>query len=94
MVSLTSSFLFTCLFILISWGWSIKNYDVESFELFFPVAFLVGFFKLLIYLIGKLDNDDENKFHDFHGLTGVFICLIRFGLYIYFLFGINDLSTK
>ena len=62
--------------------------------MFLPVAALVGFFKVFIFLIGLLDDDDQMKFHHYHGFVGFFIILSRIGLFIYFLFGCINLQSK
>ena len=84
--------MFTCILTLISWGWTITFYNIESFDIFIPVAVLVGIFKILIVTLGKVLDEEEFKMHHYHGFIGIIIFTLRVGFYIYFLFGLNEIS--
>ena len=77
--------------ILISWGWTITFYNVESFDIFIPIAFMVGTFKIMILIIGKALDEDEFKMHEYHGYIGIILMILRVLFYVYFLFGLRNL---
>lgn len=41
--SVVGNYVIVLLFILISWGWTVEFIDIEDYDLYIPLAFLIGF---------------------------------------------------
>jgi hypothetical protein len=79
------------LFILISWGYTITYDDFgEDIDIYIPVGVMITVVHAMIAGLTYINNDAEDKFHDYQGIQGLIIILLRIGLFIYFLFGIRS----
>lgn len=52
-----------CIFILISWGWTINYTDLENYDIYIPLGVLLGIVHMMIMGLSKLTDDESNKFH-------------------------------
>ncbi|EGR27093.1 hypothetical protein IMG5_202100 [Ichthyophthirius multifiliis] len=69
------------IFILISWGWTINYMELESLDIYVPLAFLIGIIHMIIVGLSRINDDSSHKFHHFDGWVGWVIVLLRFGLF-------------
>lgn len=60
---ITSQFSMACIFILISWGWTINYTELDNIDLYIPLAVMMGIVHLLIMGLSKLTDDESHKFH-------------------------------
>lgn len=74
--------------ILVSWGWCINYMQLESFDLYIPLAVLIGIFHVLLMGLNKINDEDHDKFHMYQGWGGFILMLFRLGLFFYFMLGI------
>ncbi|KAL4465025.1 hypothetical protein ABPG72_010469 [Tetrahymena utriculariae] len=87
---IAAQFTMAILFILISWGWTINYSELENFDIYIPLAVLLGIVHMMIVGLSKLTDDESHKFHQYGGFVGWIIVFLRLGMFIYFLFGIKD----
>ncbi|KAM3135045.1 hypothetical protein pb186bvf_012869 [Paramecium bursaria] len=87
LLQVCSQFMLTMLFVLMSWGWSIKFIKFDKVEAFLATSFLVGFFQLTIVGIGFIDNDAMHKYHNYEGWVGWLASVIFLAELLYFLAG-------
>jgi len=79
---------------MISWGWTINYLELDDFDIYIPLAVMLGVIHMMIMGLSKLTDDSHYKHHIYDGITGILIILIRIGLFIYFLFGIKNTYVK
>lgn len=84
----------TIFLLLISWGWTINYTELEDLEIYIPISFFVTIIHIIIIGLGKLTDDNIDKFHTYDGWVGLVIVLIRLGLYAYFFFGIKETFNR
>ena len=87
MCGIGSQFFVVLLFVLISWGWTITYLQFGDIDLYIP---LVGMLLMLHLIIGGLTyitNDAYYKYHDFEGIQGIFLIILRVSIYAYFVLG-------
>lgn len=87
---IAAQFTMAIIFILISWGWTINYTELENFDIYIPLAVLIGIIHMMIIGLSKLTDDESHKFHQYGGFVGWIIVVLRLGMFIYFLFGIRD----
>lgn len=78
------------IFILISWGWTINYTELENFDIYIPLAVLLGIVHMMIVGLSKLTDDESHKYHQYGGIVGWIIVVLRLGMFVYFCFGIRD----
>ncbi len=44
--------------------------------------------------VSKITDDDFNKFHNYEGMFGYFLIIIRIGMMIYYKYGILETKKK
>ena len=54
-----------------------------------PLALMLGLIHVVIMVLGKLTDNDSEKYHAYDGFVGYAIIILRMGMYIYFLFGLK-----
>jgi hypothetical protein len=84
----------TLIFILMSSGWTLKYRDFPESDIYFPIGLLVVMAHVLVVGIGRLTDDSYYKFSDYEGIAGVLLVVIRIGMWLWFLFFINDLLSS
>lgn len=87
---IASQFTMAIIFILVSWGWTINYTELENFDIYIPLAVLLGIVHMMIMGLSKITDDESSKFHSYGGFAGWVIVVLRLGMYVYFMFGIRD----
>ena len=81
----------TILLLLFSWGWCIDWKDLgEDIDLYIPMAILVFTIHIMVVALSRITTDDHNNHHDYDGITGIILIIIRFGFFIYFAYGVFE----
>ncbi len=76
------------LLILIAWGWSIEFMNIEDWDIYGPLAFLLAFAQALIVGLGKLVSN-QSEYHVYEGWVGYSISSIYLLLCFYFYYSVN-----
>lgn len=71
-------------------GWTINVDSIEDFDLFLPVAIMLGIFQIVIIGLGRQADNEENFLHRYDNFVGWILVVFNIGLYIYFVVGIVD----
>lgn len=77
------------LLLLISFGWTITYNNLpekETIIMFTGMSFIIH---AIIAGLTALDKDQYHKYHDFSGIQGLILVILRICLFIVFCFGIN-----
>ncbi|CAD8138104.1 unnamed protein product [Paramecium pentaurelia] len=92
-IQVVDNFLLMILLILLAWGWSIEFMDMEDWDIYVPVAFLIAFAQALIVGLGRLVSNQTDN-HLYEGWVGYTISLIYISLAIYFYYSTNQRKKK
>ena len=82
----TSQFLMVTLLLLISSGWTINFDTLPDKDLYIPIGGLVLVIHLMIGGLTFVDNDDIDKYHNFAGVQGLILVMLRIGMFGLFQF--------
>jgi len=91
---LLSQLTISCIFILISEGWTIDYSDFPNPDLYVPIMVIVGFLHIVISGFGKATDDAYYKFSLYEGLPGWGLVLLRLSLLGYFVYNMINLSKS
>ena len=78
---------------LMAFGWKINYYYLPEKDSILTFAILSFIMHALVAGLTALDKNQYHKYHDFSGVQGLILVIIRLILYGIFIFGIN-LSWK
>jgi len=84
-----SQFTMTLLLILIASGWSIDFHRFDELDLYLPLTIMVGIFHIVIVGVGRINDEDPTKFHDYENIPGYIIMsfiMIFYALFAYFVY--------
>lgn len=81
------------LLITIAYGWSVTYRNMVETDVYILSAIFIGMIHLLIAALTYVDDAEHHKFHDFGGLQGIVLIVIRLVIYGVFLYGIQDTKT-
>jgi len=81
-----AQFVMTLLIIMIASGWSIDYYKIEELDLYIPLALMIGVFHVIIVGIGRINDDDPTKFHDYESIPGWIIMAFKLIFFFVFIF--------
>lgn len=84
-LEVASQFFLSLLLIMLSQGWTITNTDVVDVRYYAPLAGTLFVAHLIIAGLTQLSNDAYHKYHDFEGVQGNLLIILRIGMYSYFL---------
>eukprot|EP00743_Colponemidia_sp_Colp-15_P004031 GILK01004346.1.p1 GENE.GILK01004346.1~~GILK01004346.1.p1 ORF type:complete len:426 (+),score=63.19 GILK01004346.1:147-1424(+) len=82
--------LLCALFILIAWGWTITHNEIQQKEIFIPVLAGISVIHVVLLFLGRVLDDDHNKFHENEGLPGILTLMLRLGLFGWFFIGARE----
>ena len=94
MLEVASQFALTLLFILIARGWTITYTNFGNIDVYVPLVILLFLVHLIIAGLTYITNDANYKYHDFEGVQGLLLVLIRIAMYVYFLISFKETLTK
>lgn len=85
-----SQFLLISLVLLIASGWTLTYKDLFERDHYLLIGIVVLVANGGVAFLGYLDHGEHHKFHDYSGWPGIFLILIRFGIYTLFILRAND----
>lgn len=80
-----SQYLFGCLLVFLAGGWTMNNTDIDDFEFFAPIAFIIGFVKFVIIGLSRTTSGDHDIFHRYDGWVGFLLCIFQIVMFGYFI---------
>jgi len=89
-----AQFIITVLLILIASGWSIDFFKIEELDLYLPMVIMVGIFHVVIVGVGRVNDEDPMKFHDYESIPGWIIMFFRVIFFAVFAYFINKTNSK
>ncbi|CAD8127044.1 unnamed protein product [Paramecium sonneborni] len=92
-IQVVDNYLLMVLLILFAWGWSIEFFDMEDWDIYIPLAFLIAFAQALIVGLGRLVSK-QTDYHIYESWVGYIISLIYISLAIYFYYYTNQRKKK
>mmetsp|Transcript_10908 Transcript_10908/g.12366 ORF Transcript_10908/g.12366 Transcript_10908/m.12366 type:complete len:415 (+) Transcript_10908:101-1345(+) len=78
------------LLITISFGWTVTYKNMQETDIYILSAIFVIMIHLLIAALTYVDDDEHHKFHDFGGVQGAILMLIRLIIFGVFIYGVRD----
>eukprot|EP00826_Nyctotherus_ovalis_P015709 TRINITY_DN14490_c0_g1_i1.p1 TRINITY_DN14490_c0_g1~~TRINITY_DN14490_c0_g1_i1.p1 ORF type:complete len:202 (-),score=4.90 TRINITY_DN14490_c0_g1_i1:27-632(-) len=84
---IASQFFLSVLLVLISWGWTISYLKFHRPLLLIEMLFTLLVLHLLLGGLTELGNDEYDKYHNYDGIQGVLLTVLRLGMFGYFLYG-------
>src|SRR3990167_3853172 len=91
---LISGYILACLILFLANGWTIFFSRLDDMELFLPIAIALGIMKVLVLGLMSLVRTDQNHFHSYTGVLGIFVTILHIGLFIYYWFLIDQNHAK
>lgn len=83
------------LLILLARGWKVRFHDIDSddgLDIYIPLAAMIVLIEVMIAALTFVDVDASHKYHDFGGMQGIILVIMRMLIYTGFL--ICLLNTK
>lgn len=88
-----SEITFSSLLMMIAYGWTInfQNLDIDNnLDIYLPVGSVVIIVHLTLAAMTYIDIDAHHKYHDYSGVQGWVLILLKMGLFLYYLYLIRD----
>lgn len=85
--SISSQVIISSLIIFISFGWSISFTHVHDKDAYIVIFIVILLLNMIIMGLTVIDYGAETKYHDFSGVQGVLLVLLRLGMYFTFVIG-------
>uniref|UniRef100_A0A7S3NVD6 GPR180/TMEM145 transmembrane domain-containing protein n=1 Tax=Euplotes crassus TaxID=5936 RepID=A0A7S3NVD6_EUPCR len=82
------------LMITIAFGWTITYKNMGEKDIYILSAIFIVMIHLLIGALTYIDDESHHKYHDFGGVQGVILVLLRVVIYGVFLYGIKETSNS
>lgn len=82
------------LLITISFGWTVTYKNMQETDIYILSAIFVVMIHLLIGALTYIDDDEHHKYHDFGGVQGVILMVLRLIIFGVFIYGIKDTGAK
>lgn len=83
----TSEVTMSMLLVLMAQGWTVTYQDLDvddNLEIFIPTFALIVMVHVLVSALTFIDVDATHKYHDFSGIQGWVLLLVKVGLFAYF----------
>lgn len=80
------------LLITISYGWTVTYRHMQETDVYILTAIFIIMIHLLIAALTFVDDAESHKYHDFGGLQGVVLIVIRFIIYAIMVYGVKETS--
>ena len=78
------------LMLTISFGWTVTYKNMQETDIYILSAIFVVMVHLLIGALTYIDDDEHHKYHDFGGVQGVIMVVLRLIIFTVFVYGIRD----
>ncbi|CAI2370389.1 unnamed protein product [Moneuplotes crassus] len=82
------------LLITISFGWTVTYKNMVETDIYILTAIFVIMIHLLIGALTYVDDEEHHKYHDFGGVQGVILMILRLIIFGVFVYGIKDTSNS
>ncbi|CAD8131854.1 unnamed protein product [Paramecium pentaurelia] len=92
-IQIVDNYLLMVLLILLAWGWSIEFMNMEDWDIYGSLAFLIAFAQALIVGLGRLVSN-QTDYHIYEGWVGYIISVIYITLAIYFYYSVTQRKKK
>lgn len=91
---LVSGYVLACLILFLGNGWTIFFSRIDDMELFLPISIALGIMKVLVLGLMTLVRTDQNHFHSYTGVMGIFVTILHVGLFVYYWFLLDQNHAK
>ena len=88
---------FSCLFIMIANGWKISFQDLDiddNLDIYIPGGILVLVANAVLAAVTYIDVDAYNKYHDYSGIQGWVLILLKLGIFGFYLWTVCFNSNR
>lgn len=82
------------LLITIAYGWTVTYKNMQESDIYILSAIFVIMIHLLIAALTYIDDEEHHKFHDFGGVQGVILMVLRLIIFAAFVYGIKETGKK
>jgi hypothetical protein len=76
------------LLLMISYGWTIKYKSIDEKDIYIILMLFTLMIHIMITALTFVDDDEYHKYHDFSGVQGIILVVLRFIIFFAFLYGI------
>mmetsp|Transcript_18151 Transcript_18151/g.20332 ORF Transcript_18151/g.20332 Transcript_18151/m.20332 type:complete len:221 (-) Transcript_18151:105-767(-) len=87
-----SQFMIVTVLLLMAFGWKVTYYYLPEKDSIITFAVMSFIMHALIAGLTALDKDEHHKFHDYSGIQGLILVILRIILFGVFMFGVNMTS--
>lgn len=91
---LVSGYILACLILFLANGWTIFFSRIDDMELFLPISIALGIMKVLVLGLMSLVRTDQNHFHSYTGVMGIFVTVLHICLFVYYWFLLDQNHAK
>lgn len=81
-----SQYVMCCTLIFLASGWTVTIDRIFEFEMFLPIAFIIGIFKIMIIVLAKVTSNEPDVHHRYDNWVGIILGVFQIGLFIFFVF--------
>jgi len=90
-----SQYILCCILIFLAGGWTIISENILDFEMFLPISFIIGIFKVMIIAIAKATSNDPDVHHIYDNWVGLILGGLQIFMFLYFFFsGKNSIRNS
>lgn len=82
------------LLITIAYGWTVTYKNMQESDIYILSAIFVIMIHLLIAALTYIDDEEHHKYHDFGGVQGVILMVLRLIIFAAFVYGIKETGKK
>jgi len=75
-------------------GWYVNYTKIDELELYLPLSLMTAIIHFIIVGIGRINDDDPKKWHDYESIPGYIIVFIKIVLFIVFFYFTNKSATE
>jgi hypothetical protein len=82
----TSDSILIVLVILLAFGWTVTFRNARDFDLYVPLASMLGLINIIMSLLNKVTDGEHNKYHMFDTIPAyimIFFRLLAFSIFVY-----------
>lgn len=76
------------LLMLLSFGWTVTFHSTKDFDLYVPLASMLGMINVIMTTLNKVTDGDHNKYHVFDSVPAYIMVFFRLVGFIIFVVGI------
>jgi hypothetical protein len=84
----TSDSILIVLLILLAFGWTVTFKNARDFDLYVPLASMLGLINIIMSLLNKVTDGEHNKYHMFDTIPAYIMIFFRLLAYVIFVVGV------